>query len=234
MSNIVDLVCAHFRVEASAIAKPKYRHLKEYTYGEFVRRILFTDKRLRDEFSEMNETTILRTLKLIFPGKPASTRGYDKYFLSCIGMKKCHKCSSIKSISEFNKNKNETDGLDTRCRDCGHKYYNDNRDILLAQKREYIQENLPAIVAKNANRRSMKQNATPRWSDIKEITAIYNNCPKGYHVDHIVPLNGELVCGLHVEHNLQYLTSEDNLRKGNRFDMDNYVHKTSYVPPYSV
>lgn len=51
----------------------------------------------------------------------------------------------------------------------------------------------------------------------KEIRAIYAACPTGYHVDHIIPLNSELVCGLHVPQNLQYLPAKDNERKGNKF-----------------
>lgn len=58
--------------------------------------------------------------------------------------------------------------------------------------------------------------ATPKWIDIESIANFYKQTPKGYHVDHIIPLNGKNVSGLHVLWNLQYLPAKDNMKKGNR------------------
>lgn len=50
----------------------------------------------------------------------------------------------------------------------------------------------------------------------KEIRQIYINCPPNHHVDHVIPLRGRGVNGLHVPWNLQYLPATENMRKGNR------------------
>ena len=88
----------------------------------------------------------------------------------------------------------------------------------------WAKNNPRRVNARNATRRAAEMKACPVWVDRAEIAEIYANCPEGYHVDHEVPLNHPLICGLHVPVNLQYLPAFDNLSKGNRFDPETYVH----------
>lgn len=81
---------------------------------------------------------------------------------------------------------------------------------------------------KSARRRCNKISATPSWLDDehkKRLRSIYKACKnvtersgKIHHVDHIVPLQGENVCGLHVWWNLRIIPAEMNLSKGNKFE----------------
>jgi hypothetical protein len=73
-----------------------------------------------------------------------------------------------------------------------------------------------------AKRRAAIRKQIPLWADIERIKMIYMNCPSGYHVDHIVPLQGKTVCGFHSPNNLQYLPASENQRKYNRLE-ESYV-----------
>ncbi len=72
-------------------------------------------------------------------------------------------------------------------------------------------------ISLEAKRRASQLKRTPLWADLKAITEFYKNCPKGMHVDHIIPLQGKIVSGFHILENLQYLTPEENSRKSNKF-----------------
>lgn len=64
--------------------------------------------------------------------------------------------------------------------------------------------------------------ATPRWADLGQINRVYNEAWEmraagiPATVDHIYPLAGELVCGLHVVENLRIVSAADNAWKCNR------------------
>lgn len=84
-------------------------------------------------------------------------------------------------------------------------------------------------VEKSARRRASKLCATPPWLDEthkRRLQSIYKACRnvtkrtgKAHHVDHIVPLKGQNVCGLHVWWNLRIVPSEMNLSKGNKVEV---------------
>ena len=58
---------------------------------------------------------------------------------------------------------------------------------------------------------------TPKWADLDAIKAWYEAASIfGFTVDHVYPLRGKLVSGLHVHNNLQLLTRSENSAKGNR------------------
>jgi len=89
-----------------------------------------------------------------------------------------------------------------------------NKDRSDELRRAWEKRNLPLLLEKNARRRAKTRQATPAWADRSELRRIYIECPDGYEVDHIVPLNGKTVCGFHAPNNLQYLTRSENAKKG--------------------
>lgn len=103
-----------------------------------------------------------------------------------------------------------------------------NRDKRNEQCRAYKKRHKGQVNARNSFRRASLQQATPPWltqeqkQDIKSLYVLAqkfeNMFGLEYHVDHIIPLNGENVCGLHVPWNLQILESKMNLKKSNKTD----------------
>ena len=71
----------------------------------------------------------------------------------------------------------------------------------------------------------MKLQRIPKWADMEAIAYFYDNCPEGYEVDHIIPLQGKKISGLHVAENLQWLTILENRIKGNSWDDDEWLYR---------
>jgi hypothetical protein len=81
-----------------------------------------------------------------------------------------------------------------------------------------------AVNESTAHRFAAKMRATPAWADRELMAGLYTLASiytdflgERFHVDHIVPLRSDIVCGLHTEANLQILPGAENIRKGNRW-----------------
>jgi hypothetical protein len=103
-----------------------------------------------------------------------------------------------------------------RCHDC-HKIAKKkwlNTPTGKQAKKDWDRRNIHKRRARMRNRSS----AQPPWTNTQAISEFYRECPAGFHVDHIVPLNNSVVCGLHIVENMQYLPEKENLKKGNKLD----------------
>ena len=94
--------------------------------------------------------------------------------------------------------------------------YQANQKTQSSRHKRWRETHKDDLRIKSAKERAVKLQRIPLWSNQQEIVEFYMSCPNGYHVDHILPLRGKTVSGLHVLENLQYLTKRENLSKGNK------------------
>ena len=176
-----------------------------------------------------------RNLRFYFTGKPC-VRGHISH--RYVDARKCAKCAVEDSKAAQQKNpeitkrfyeKNKQRILDKK-REYKAKWYEKNKDRLLpkiiAYSKEWRSKNPEKHAAREASRRAVKLKATPRWLNDEHQKAMLleyelakwcsNVIGVQYDVDHIVPLKGKLVCGLHVPWNLQVILASDNRAKGNK------------------
>ena len=101
------------------------------------------------------------------------------------------------------------------------------KEYMKAYRGVHAKANPGMKTANETKRRASKLNRTPSWltkEDFAKMKDMYRIAKRRsevegiqYHVDHIIPLRGKNVSGLHVPNNLQILRARDNLSKGNRY-----------------
>ena len=94
-----------------------------------------------------------------------------------------------------------------------------NPEILSAQNKKYKASRHGMVIAHVKLRKTAIRRQKISKFFMKEIAEIYAGRLPGYQVDHIVPLKGKHVSGLHVPWNMQYLSAKENLRKSNTVDV---------------
>ena len=109
-------------------------------------------------------------------------------------------------------------------------YYVKNKDKQAEYHKKWRSENLGLHAAKESRRRSKKLQRTPSWTTKEEeskIKSLYKMCRSIskktgilHVVDHIIPLQGTLVSGLHTITNLRIITQTENCKKYNKLIED--------------
>ena len=131
-------------------------------------------------------------------------------------IKLCPDCLSAYKHSRPGKLARKTGGAWGRGRWPDALYHNEPTRLCLMHHSQSL--------ANSAAYRAGLARATPIWVDRKAIEKIYADCVAttratgiAHDVDHIVPLRGKEVCGLHVPWNLRIIPSKENHRKSNHF-----------------
>jgi len=103
------------------------------------------------------------------------------------------------------------------------KWAKDNRERSREIKKKYEKNNPEVKLKSSIDRRAKERLSTPEWSESSKIRTLMQKCKelsrltgKVYHIDHIEPIRGKNVCGLHVWANLQILEDDLNYKKSNK------------------
>lgn len=156
-----------------------------------------------------------RGLKHYFTGKPCKRGHISKRYLS---NKECVTCRSIKTQSYQEKGYFKN-------------YREENTEKEKKYRKEYKKNNKDKVNAFTAKYRANKKNRVPKWvtsEDLWLIKEIYDLAALRskitgvqWHVDHIIPINGTNVSGLHCVSNLQVIVGTANMSKNNKWCWEN-------------
>ena len=170
------------------------------------------------------------------------------YFAECANKghtKTCTKCGKTKALkNNFFDKYNSPDGFESTCKDCflkknekwsknnkarhselNAKWYEKNKEKHLENSRAVYKNNKPRKLLDYYRREERTKIATPPWVLKSDLLKFYKKAARlteetgiQYEVDHIIPINHELVCGLNIPENLQIITQEENRKKSNKWN----------------
>lgn len=146
-------------------------------------------------------------------------------------LKKCSRCKNELELSKFPPQSKTKDGLDYRCKECAAAYKQEwaenNRDRIKAAKDRWKKNNRDKHLEQSKLNKIARAKRVPKWVNSEErwlINEAYKLARErtkrfgfDWHVDHVIPLRGSNVCGLHTIANLQVIPAKENLHKLNKF-----------------
>ena len=134
----------------------------------------------------------------------------------------CLKCRSLALIKWRQKNPQKV----KQHNDTQYLKYETEKHKWHARNKKYSQKNKSLVNAKTVAYQLAKLNRMPLWVDKNKIKELYKlaqiktkETGFSWHVDHIIPLQGKLVSGLHVFNNLQVIPGIDNIKKHNKYEV---------------
>ena len=151
-----------------------------------------------------------------FTGKPCKQGHIAERYT---GNKTCCLCGNATANKAKSQNRD-------KYRAMFNEWQRNNPDKTKTYTRKYLDKNQGKRNLWTANYRQAKDERMPDWLNdghLLEMESVYEYCSAlrkcglDYHVDHIVPLRGTIVSGLHVPWNLQVITGTENMSKGNKY-----------------
>lgn len=130
--------------------------------------------------------------------------------------KRCKKCNCEKDLSDFHKEKGNSDGLRSDCKTCRCRYMSDfyqhNKEAIVG----YREDNKIRINACRCELYSrVRSTKFCTCCSRKDVIQFYIDRPSGLTVDHVHPTSKG---GAHCLKNMQYLTPQENAKKGGKLN----------------
>jgi len=225
--ELTVLILDHFNWEYDTSIGSKYKNSPTIILGDLILAILVCNSLPKAcEYLNIGYKATNNAVQKVFVPIFGKINGGNETWafklLNSIAYKKCPHCNKYLQYSNFGIDNHSSTGRHNSCSSCRSlqnaiNYKKDN--VQEAHKRSQ-EKHYYDILARNAEYRAERSYRTVKWADRDKIKEVYANCPDGLQVDHIIPLKGELVSGLHVDSNLQYLTLEENLKKSNKYTIE--------------